>query len=143
MLLFFLIIRVVTTKCDLVCGFQVLHIVNGLVKKLQQESKQQLQDVRERQKIELDRRVAEASQAFHNANSDKMKSMKLKLSMETKRVKRIKWMLARERSNRRKLELKLANKKRKGKRMGKRNKKSNIRKVIFSLCGLNLASIRI
>ncbi|XP_078372552.1 uncharacterized protein LOC144656189 isoform X1 [Oculina patagonica] len=106
----------------------VLQIVNGLMKKLQQESKQQLQDERERQKIELDRRVGEASQALHNASSDRMKIMKLKLSVESKRVKRIKWMLARERSNRKKLELKLVNKKRKGKRMGKRNKKSNIRK---------------
>lgn len=126
-----MIIKVVTTTFDWVYGFQELHVVNGLMEKLRLENKQKLQDEREWQTLELDRRVAEVSQAFYNADSERMKIMKLKLSRETKRVKRIKWMLVRERSNRKKLELQLAKKKRKGQKMGKRNKKSRVCKVIF------------
>lgn len=133
-----MIIKVVTTKFDWVYGFQELHAVNGKMEKLRLENKQKLQDERERQKLELDRRVAESSQAFYYADSNRMKIMKLKLSRETRRVKRIKWMLARERSNRKKLELQLVNKKRKRQKMGKRNKKSRVCKVIFFTRALRL-----
>lgn len=109
------------------CYFQELRSVNEQLEKLQDKHKQQ--------RLDFDRRMAEAYEECHNAQLEKVK-MNTELAKEISKGKRVKRQLARERSKRKRVSWKLASEKSKVTRMEKRNKK--VCKVRFlSLANFN------
>ena len=103
------------------CCFQELHSAFEMAEelRLENDNKQKLLEERE---VDLDRRMAEMSQAFCNAETDRIKIMKVKLAEETRKRNKMKRQLTKERSKRKRVELEKAIEKRRGKRMEKRKK---------------------
>lgn len=120
-------LAVVAREFDLMFCLQELYSAFEMVEELRLEydNKRKLLEERE---YDLERRMVEMSQAFCEAESDRMKIMKVKLAEEIRQRKKMKRQLAKERNKRKRVELEKAIEKRRGKRMEKRKKKKRMEK---------------
>ncbi len=102
-------------------SFQELNTVIRQNEELQLQNRK-LQEEREQQRLDFDKKMAVMSDECRNTEMEKVK-MNVKLAKKTSKAKRLKKQLKRERSKRMRIEMKLASEKSKEKRMEKRNKK--------------------
>ena len=115
------------------CCFQGLHSAFEMMGELRLEYDNK-RKVLEGREFDLNRRMSEVSQAICNAETDRMKIMRVKLAEETRRRKKMKRQLAKERNKRKRVEMEKAIEKRRGKRMEKRKREDTCQVNFLSIC---------